>query len=95
MKDCLLRTVEQQLFIIILHPEQSNQQFLQIVDLIDVFREQNQDITHLMYKLIDNHLHHPQMDDKVIFNLSRTMLMFVSSMPGQKAQDDATPEQVF
>lgn len=95
MKECILSAIEQQLFIIILYPEQNSQQFLQIVNLIEVFRDQNQDITHLVYKLIDNHLHHPQMDDKIISTLSRTMLTFVSSIPGQKAQDDPTPEQVF
>ena len=47
-----------------------------------------------MYELIDHHLHNPEMDDGIISSLSKTMLNFISSIAGQKAQDDPTPEQV-
>ena len=83
------------MLIIILHPEQTTEQFLQIVALIEIFRQQNQDITRLMHMLTDHHLRHPAMDDEIISNLSKTMLTFVSSFAGQKAQDDPTPEQIF
>ena len=64
------------------------------MNLLDVLRQQQYDITHLVFELVAHHLSHPGMTDAIISALNRTFLQFIATDGDHIYQDVLTNKQI-